>query len=169
MSDLLYLWCLFREQIIKTFLILECRIWPRCPFAQKSLELDLRRLFHLVGRCSHPHFESLFFQICLLKRKTSWVLGKKKTSLGQRPLDSNFTRCMDMQWLIFSFIQWAKKNFSIFVLGTKNDSRDIIYGKVYFLKELTLIGETLEILCNYYMAELELELTAKDWRLYFSH
>lgn len=55
------------------------------------------------------------------------------------------------------------------MLGTKNDSRDIIYGKVYFLRELTLIGETLEVPCNYYMAELKLELTAKDSSLYFSH
>lgn len=81
------------------------------------------------------------------------------------PILLDLWTCSD--WYSHSFIE--QKTFAIFVLGTKNDSKAVIHGNVYFLKELTLIGETFEVLCNYYIAELELEHTAKDSSLYFSH
>ena len=46
--------------------------------------------------------------------------------------------------------------------GTRNDPGHIIQGKISFLKELNLIGETVEFSNNYHMAELEPELTAND-------
>lgn len=40
-------------------------------------------------------------------------------------------------------------------------------ARFLFLKELNLIGKPVEVSCNYHMAELELELTAKDSSLCF--